>query len=43
MARGFIPRAMDVPISRRWVSTIRAAKFSEANAAPANSASANTL
>ena len=43
MARGFTPRAMDVPISRRWVSTIRAAKFRAAKAAPANSTSANTL
>ena len=43
IATGFTPRAMDVPISRRCVSTMRAAKFNDANAAPAKSASANTL
>ncbi len=33
---GLSPNAMDVPISRRCVSTIRAAKFRAANAAPPN-------
>ena len=30
IAAGFVPRVMDVPISRRCVSTMRAAKFNVA-------------
>ena len=41
-SRGRTPRAMPMPISRRWASTMRAVRFSAANAAPPSTSSAIT-